>query len=210
MSDIVNTLAGETQSKLLGLLRRAPRTIRDLSRALQLTDNAIRTHIAALSRDGLVEEAGAQRDTGGKPARLYTLSRKGEELFPKAYAVALNGLVEEIARTEGWDRTVELLRGVGAKAAAGVVAGGSLEDRVGVALATLRGLGADIEGLKSDTGWTLQGYACPLAQVTAEHPQVCSLVTAIDAETRGRPVVEVCQRGDRPRCCFEVGGVPSA
>ena len=170
MSNIVDTLAGETQSKLLGLLRRAPRTIGELSRALELTDNAIRTHIAALSRDGLVEEAGAQRDTGGKPARLYTLSRKGDELFPKAYAVALNGLVEEIARTEGWDRAVELLQGVGTKAAAGLTKGGPLEARMDVALATLRGLGADIEGLKSDTGWTLQGYACSLSQVTAGHP----------------------------------------
>lgn len=204
MPDIVNTLAGETQSKLLGLLRRAPRTIGELSRALGLTDNAIRTHIAALSRDGLVEEAGAQRDTGGKPARLYTLSRKGDELFPKAYAVALNGLVEEIARTEGWDRAVELLQGVGTKAAAGLVRGGPLEARLDVALATLRGLGADIEGLKNDTGWTLQGYACPLAQVTAEHPQVCALVTSLVAEITGRPVTECCERGERPRCRFEV------
>lgn len=206
MPNIVNTLAGETQSKLLGLLRRGPRTIGELSRTLALTDNAIRTHVAALSRDGLVEEAGAQRDTGGKPARLYTLSREGEELFPKAYAVALNGLVEEIARTEGWARTVELLQGVGAKAAAGLAKDGLLEARVDVALATLRGLGAEIDGLRSDTGWTLQGYACPLSKVTAEHPQVCQLVTALVAEITGRPVVEACQRGDRPRCCFEVSG----
>lgn len=205
MPDIVNTLAGETQSKLLGLLRRAPRTIGELSRTLQLTDNAIRTHIGALSRDGLVEEAGAQRDTGGKPARLYTLSRKGEELFPKAYAAALNGLVEEIARTEGWDRAVELLQRVGAKAAAGIPTGGTLETRVDAALATLRGLGADIEGLKSDSGWILQGYACPLSKVTAEHPQVCQLVTSLVAEITGRPVTECCERGTRPRCRFEVG-----
>ena len=206
MPDIVNTLAGETQSKLLGLLRRAPRTIGELSRTLRLTDNAIRTHIASLGRDGLVEEAGAQRDTGGKPARLYTLSRKGEELFPKAYAVALNGLVEEIARTEGWDRAVEMLQRVGAKAAAGIPTGGTLETRVDTALATLRGLGADIEGLKSDTGWTLKGYACPLARVTADHPQVCQLVTSLVAEITGRPVTECCERGARPRCRFEVSG----
>ena len=205
MPDIVNTLAGETQSKLLGLLRRAPRTIGELSRTLRLTDNAIRTHIASLGRDGLVEEAGAQRDTGGTPARLYTLSRKGEELFPKAYAMALNGLIQELARTEGWARTVELLQGVGAQAAAGLAKGGPLEARVDVALTTLRGLGAEIEGLKSDTGWTLQGYACPLSRVTADHPQVCQLVTSLVAEITGRPVAECCERGERPRCRFEVG-----
>lgn len=204
MPDIVNTLAGETQSKLLGLLRRAPRTIGELSRTLRLTDNAIRTHIASLGRDGLVEEAGAQRDTGGKPARLYTLSRKGEELFPKAYAVALNGLVEEIARTQGWDQALELLRAVGTKAAAGIVSTGSLDTRVDVALATLRGLGADIEPERSPDGWFLRGYACPLATVTAEHPQVCTLVAALVAEITGRPVTECCEREGRPRCRFQV------
>lgn len=204
MPNIVQTLAGETQSKLLGLLRRAPRTIGELARTLRLTDNAIRTHIAALSRDGLVDEAGAQRDTGGKPARLYTLSRKGEELFPKAYAVALNGLVEEIARTQGWDQALELLRAVGTKAAAGIVSTGSLDTRVDVALATLRGLGADIEPERSHDGWFLRGYACPLATVTAEHPQVCTLVAALVAEITGRPVTECCEREGRPRCRFQV------
>ena len=39
-----------------------------------LTDNAVRTHVAALERDGLVEPVGTQRDTGGKPARVYALT----------------------------------------------------------------------------------------------------------------------------------------
>lgn len=204
MAHIVNTLAGETQSKLLGLLRRAPRSIGELSRTLELTDNAIRTHIAALSRDGLVEEAGAQRDTGGKPARLYRLSRTGEELFPKAYAMALNGLVEEIARTEGWERAVTLLRGVGARAAAGVVGGKTLDARVEAAAATLRGLGADLDVTKGSEGWTLQGYACPLASVTSQHHEVCTLVSALVAEVTGAKVSEGCERGERPKCRFQV------
>src|SRR5689334_2410086 len=202
MSEIVKSLAGDTQGKLLSLLRGTPRTVAELAHALELTDNAIRAHLASLGRDGLVEDVGAERNTGGKPARKYALTLQGEELFPKAYAVALNGLVEEIARTEGWDRAVELLQRVGAKAASGIPTGGTLETRVDAALATLRGLGADIEGLKSDTGWTLQGYACPLSKVTADHPQVCQLVTSLVAEITGRPVTECCERGPRPRCRF--------
>ena len=204
MPNIVKTLAGETQGKLLGLLRRSPMTISELSRALDLTDNAIRTHIAALGRDGLVAEEGAQRDTGGKPARLYVLTRQGEELFPKAYALALQGLVEEIARNDGWERAVNLLREVGVRAAAGVQGGASLDRRVDAALTTLRDLGADIDAVREGDGWSLRGYACPLAKVTAAHPEVCSLVTALVAEIVGRPVTECCERGDRPRCRFQV------
>ena len=99
MTNWVERLVGETQARVLHLLRRSRRTINDLSESLGLTDNAVRTHVAALSRDGIIEPVGTQRDTGGKPARLYALTEAGEELFPKAYAMVLAGLVEEIALT---------------------------------------------------------------------------------------------------------------
>jgi len=103
-------LTGETQARLLGLLRRSRQTITTLAEALGLTDNAVRMHIAALHRDGIVEQVGTQRDTGGKPARVYGLTREGEELFPKAYALVLGKLVAEIGKTQGRDRAIELLR----------------------------------------------------------------------------------------------------
>ena len=96
MANWLDKLLGETQVRLLRLLRRSRQTITGLSEQLRLTDNAVRTHIAALRRDGLVEDVGAQRDTGGKPARVYGLTRDGEELFPKAYAPVLSLLVEEL------------------------------------------------------------------------------------------------------------------
>ena len=113
MTNWVERLTGETTSKLLSLLRRSRLTITALADALHLTDNAVRTHIAALERDGIVEHVGTQRETGGKPARVYALTGEGEELFPKAYALVLGGLVEEIARADGWERATALLRAVG-------------------------------------------------------------------------------------------------
>jgi predicted ArsR family transcriptional regulator len=204
MPGILNTLAGETQVKLLHLLRRAPRTITELSLELGLTDNAIRTHIAALTRDGLVELVGTQRDTGGKPARQYGLTGVGGELFPKAYAVALGGLVDEIVRVEGQERAIALLKGVGSRVAQGVLPAADLAGRVTAAANTLRDLGADIDLVTETNGWKLQGYACPLSAVTSGHPQVCALVAGLVAEITGRPVVENCDRGDKPRCCFQI------
>lgn len=206
---MLNTLTGETQAKLLHLLRRAPRTITELTDELGLTDNAIRTHIAALTRDGLVELVGTQRDTGGKPARQYGLTQFGGELFPKAYALALGGLVDEIVRVEGQERAVALLMGVGARAARGVPPASDLVGRVASAVATLRELGADIDVVTEPNGWRLQGYACPLSAVTSGHPQVCALVAALVAEVTGRPVDECCERGDHPRCRFSIAAPQS-
>jgi predicted ArsR family transcriptional regulator len=206
MPNWLEDLSGETRSELLRLLRRSRHTITSLAASLRLTDNAVRTHVAALERDGLVKHVGSQRDTGGKPARVYALTAEGEELFPKAYALVLGGLVDEIARAEGRERAVELLRSVGRQVGAGVGATEEPEVRIAAAAAALRGLGGDVEVQRDNGGWVLQGYACPLSAVAAKHPEVCQLARALVEEITGSPVTECCERGDRPRCRFQVQG----
>lgn len=208
MTDWVKRLTGETRAKLLHLLRRSRQTITALADALRLTDNAVRTHIAALERDGIVEHVGTERDTGGKPARVYALTKEGEELFPKAYALVLAGLVEEVAHREGPERATELLRAVGRRAASGAAAPTDPEGRVASAAAALRRLGGDIDVQRSERGWRLQGYGCPLSAVTAKHPEVCALAKALVEEITGQPVTECCERSDRPRCAFRIDGEP--
>ena len=196
---------GETQGRVLRLLRRSPQTITGLAEALGLTDNAVRLHVAALRRDGIVEDVGTQRDTGGKPARMYGLTREGEELFPKAYALVLQTLVDESIRRDGRERTVELLRAIGARLGAGARRE-TVQQRVEAAAAALRGLGADIEIERSSDGWRLQGYGCPLSAVVSERPEVCELAKALVEEITGVAVAECCERGEHPRCAFAIAG----
>lgn len=199
-------LLGGTRGRLLGLLRRSRRTIPELAKAVGVSDNAARTHLAALQRDGLVEPAGVQRETGGKPAQVYDITRETEELFPKAYAVVLSRLMEEIEDREGRDRLLDLLRAAGARAAAGVDAEGGLEARVGVAAAVLRSLGADLDVEREGEGesWLLRGYGCPLSSVVEEHHEACELVEELVAGVVGAPVRECCDRSRRPRCAFRI------
>jgi predicted ArsR family transcriptional regulator len=210
MTNWVERLAGETRAKLLNLLRRSRQTISGLADGLGLTDNAVRTHVAALERDGIVEQVGTQRDTGGKPARVYALTGEGEELFPKAYALILGELVEEIARIDGWDRATDLLRAVGRRAASAAAVPADRDGRVAVAAAALRSLGGEVEVQRTEQGYTLQGYACPLSAVTAKHPQVCDLARALVEEITGQSVTECCDRSGRPRCRFRIDSEPGS
>ena len=205
MTSWLERLIGETQAKLLHLLRRSHRTMTGLAEALGLTDTAVRTHIAALGRDGIVEQVGTQRDTGGKPARVYALTQQGEELFPKAYALVLGALVEEIARKDGRKRALDLLRAVGKQVAAGVAVPSDAAGRVAAAAAVFRSLGSDVEVQETGKGWRLQAYGCPLSAVTATHPQVCGLAKALVEEITDQPVTECCEHTDRPRCGFLIG-----
>lgn len=206
MRNWVKTLIGDTQSRLLGLLRRAPRTITSLAEVLGLTDNAVRTHIAALTRDGIVLDAGIERNTGGKPARLYGLTQEGEELFPKAYAAVLTGVIDELVRKDGRAHAIEVLRAVGKRVAASAGGPEVAEKSVEAAAAALRGLGGDVDIQRTPEGWRLQGYACPLSAVAAEREEVCALAQALVASITGRAVTECCERAGRPRCAFLVAG----
>jgi predicted ArsR family transcriptional regulator len=211
MTNWVERLTGETTSKLLSLLRRSRLTITALADALHLTDNAVRTHIAALERDGIVEHVGTERGTGGKPARVYGLTGEGEELFPKAYALVLGGLVEELARVDGWERATTLLRAVGQRAApAASAASADREGRVAAAATALRSLGGDVEVQRTERGYTLQGYGCPLSAVTMKHPEVCALARALVEEITGQSVTECCERNGRARCNFRIDDEPES
>ncbi len=212
MKNWFETLIGTTRGRLLSLLRRSERSVGDLASELGISGNAVRGHVAGLQRDGLVEPAGVERETGGKPASLYRLTADAEELFPKAYAYVLSGLVGLLEERLGRGGVESLLEEVGRRAGAdraavdGAVAGKRGGSREGVerAAAALRALGGDIDVVAMEGGWRLVGHGCPLSSAVGEHAAVCAVVRAIVAELGGGDVRECCDHGPRPSCCFEV------
>src|SRR2546423_2474651 len=145
MSNWLEQVFGDTQTRLLRLLRRSRQSITELATTLKLTDNAVRTHVAVLHRDGIVEDVGTQRDTGGKPARLYGLTRAGEELFPKAYAPVLGMVIDEVIRRDGRERAVALLRAVGTRIARDANNGSDLKQRVQIVEGLFKALGSAVD-----------------------------------------------------------------
>ena len=101
------------------------------------------------------------------------------------------------------------MRAVGRRVASSTGAPPDLDGRVAVAAAALRSLGGDVEVQRTERGYLLQGYACPLSAVTAQHPEVCALARALVEEITGEPVVECCDRRERPRCAFRVEEPPA-
>jgi predicted ArsR family transcriptional regulator len=116
----------------------------------------------------------------------------------------LGQLAEEIARQDGAERARELLGAVGRRLGSGV-SSGDLASRVAAGAEALRSLGGDVLVSGGGEQWQLQGFGCPLAQVTGAHPEVCELARALLEEITGEPVVECCDRSERPRCGFRIG-----
>jgi predicted ArsR family transcriptional regulator len=220
----IERLAGSTRGTMLRLLRRSRQTISELAATLGITDNAVRTHIASLQRDGLVEQVGVRRDQRGKPAQVFEITETAEEIFPKAYAAVLLELVSELERRVGPETVDSLLKSVGARvvAAAGASApsGGALagsavdpavlEQRIQTAIAILTQLGGELEAEVAPGGYEVRGHGCPLSSVVRSHHGTCAVAESIIATATGAPVTEHCQKEPRPRCAFHVGNAGNA
>lgn len=200
-----------SRGRIITLLQRGGRTVDDLARALGLTGNAVRAHLAILERDGLVRPMGVRRGAG-KPAATYALTSAAERLFPKPYGLVLQLLLDALGERLTPDALEAVLRDVGRRLAALHVAGSADRSdprtRRTQAVELYRALGG-LPELDEDGrgGFVLRSYSCPLATATQEHPAACLLAEALLAAVIGAPVRETCVRGDPVRCTFQVPAV---
>ncbi|MBL1275705.1 MAG: HTH domain-containing protein [Ectothiorhodospiraceae bacterium] len=97
----LSTLGQRQQSLLLSLLHnRKGLTVDDLTHELDISRNAVNQHLNSLDSVGFIENA-MLSSTGGRPSKVYTLSSKGLELFPRHYALFSNLLINWIKQKLG-------------------------------------------------------------------------------------------------------------
>lgn len=200
------TSADATRARLLALLREGTWTVDDLAARLDLTDNAIRFHLAALEREGGVAKAGLQKRAGaGQPAILYGLTRAADEAFSRAYAPVLAAVVEELHTVMPGKQLAAFLERVGKRLAGGLKgANDSLRKRVAGASDLLNSLGGITAVERSGDTYRIVGRACPLASAVEADQCVCSVVTSLVSTVVDAEVRECCDRSGRPKCCFEI------
>lgn len=198
--------ADTTRNRLLSLLREGTWTVDDLAARLDLTDNAVRFHLAALEREGSVAKTGVQRHSGaGQPATLYSLTPAADEAFSRAYAPVLAAVVEELHVTMSGTQLTAFLERVGERLAAERQdTRDSLRKRVLGASDLLNSLGGITTVEKSGDSYRIIGRACPLAAAVEADHCVCSVVTSLVSNIVDAEVHEQCDRSGRPKCCFEI------
>lgn len=203
-----NRFFDSTRGRIVALLRRGTRTVDELAESLGLTDNAVRTQLAALERDGLARSAGAKRvGDARKPSVLYEIPVESEPALSSAYAPVLTALVATIAAELPAERVEQLMRETGRRIAreSGLEGSGSTLKRARLAADVLTALGGDLEVERVRGVVHLRGFGCPLSATVAGQPSICSAVETLVAELTGEPVRECCQHGERPRCGFAIG-----
>lgn len=194
-----------TRGRILDLLRRSNLTANAIAARLELTHNAVRGHLAALLREGLVREGGSQR-SGTRPAVLYALAPEADAVFSRAYIPFVAHLVRILQEKLEQKELDEVMHMVGRSLASDWPrARGDLPKRVEAAAGLLEELGALNEVAQLDGGFVIRGYGCVLSQAVHRRPEVCRAMESLLAELVEAQVRECCDRsGERPRCCFEI------
>jgi predicted ArsR family transcriptional regulator len=197
-----------TKGKILALLRTESRTVNELANTLELTDNAVRSQLTSLERDGLIRQIGVRRGFR-KPHALYGLSADAEYQFGAAYGSLLRHALTIFGERLPPGELQAGLREIGrimAKDHADQTRDRPPGQRIEYALNVLKTLGGDVTLQESEGKRLILGNGCALSLVTAHHPEACLIAEALLSEIIGSPVKERCRHGESPRCCFEISG----
>lgn len=195
-----------TRGRIVTLLRRSRLTANEIAGHLGMTHNAVRGHLATLQREGLVREGGRQRGVS-RPAVVYEVVPEAEAVFSRAYIPFIAHLLRVLRERLPQAELDEIMHLVGRRfASEWPRLRGDLAQRVEAASALLEDLGALNAVERLNGGLVIRGYGCMLSAAVHGRPEVCRAMESLLAELLEAPVRECCERGERPRCCFEVPG----
>ena len=201
---------GVTQRGLLEALQKNPQglSVNNLTLDLGISANAVRQHLTALERDGLVmhEVAPASR---GRPLFLYQLSELGQEAFPRRYRELAEAVLSELGDQLGTAALVRSMRRMGERAAQ---AAHVKQLSVAATSRLMKQLGYETEArCSAKDGDEIVARNCVFHRLAERFPAVCEFDLGFMESATGRKVEhrECMVRGGSV-CRFRLGEPPDS
>ena len=196
-----------SRQAVLDLVRRGERTVNTLAARLRISDNAVRVHLIALERDGLIKRAGTVRSgAAGQPAAEYDLTPAGEQALSAAFPAALVALTAAAgAKLDARARRALFLE-AGKRLAETIkpADSGSLQERAESCASLIESLGGGATVTINRGHAVVEGAGCPLAAAVRGEPGTCSIIEGLLEAHAGVKAEQQCTHGDRPACRFRL------
>jgi predicted ArsR family transcriptional regulator len=201
-----------TKQQILVLLKRTGSvTVEEAAGALSVASMTARQHLSNLERDGLVVTQRVRR-SNGRPHYLYTLTAKGEEMFPRRYDLLARIFLDEVgvlAPGEIEGMTAEEKRSLLIQRSADRLAerfrfrieGRSLEARVSEVTDVLHLIGGFAEWLKTEDGYEIRDYNCVFATLVDESGDCCDGHARLITQLLNWPVRHESPLSGDVQCC---------
>jgi predicted ArsR family transcriptional regulator len=180
----------------------------ELADALGVTKQCVRKHLDVLEREGYVEHAAARGDRG-RPAHVFRLTTKAEELFPKRYDLFAKSVLRQIGEVWGERGLNTVFCGCASEMVAQLrprLAGLGFDARVRRLTELLREEGYEAEAERlSDGSYVLTEWNCPQAELAREYRQLCDQELTVYRELLNAEVFRESRiAGGSSRCAYRV------
>lgn len=192
---------------IVEIKERGEATAEQLASATYLSVAAVRMHLSAMERLGLVAHI-SRRHGPGRPLHVYRLAPAGEELFPQGYSELLWQLLEAISISpECSDRVWGVVETQQVNALRRSLRSESPQARIRELFAAPEVSVFQPELEEDDHAWRVRMHHCPIIEAALCDPRVCESKRRIFRRVLG-PGVELTQEttrsADNHQCSFLV------
>ncbi len=198
-----------TREKIIFLLKKyGPLSIEDLSNELGITSMGIRQHLLSLERKGYIDYV-TKRHGIGRPAFLYRLTEKAQNLFPAAYDEFLIETFKDIEHLEGKQRIEELFKWHKNRFLRdlrdSVPERKNLRERLTMLADVLDAKGYLAEVQDANNHFSLRIFNCPIYRLSAEFGDACRYDLLMFREFIGKDISrEACIVDGDTACIYRI------
>lgn len=200
---------GASREEIVQQLRvRGGGSAEELAEALGVTKQCVRKHLDVLEREGYVEHAPARGDRG-RPAHVFRLTPKAEELFPKRYDLFAKSVLRQIGEVWGEPGLDAVFCGCATEMVSGLkpqLEGLNFDARIRRLTELLRETGYEAEAERlNDGSYLLTEWNCPQAELAREYRQLCDQELVVYRELLETEVFRESRiAGGASRCAYRV------
>lgn len=198
-----------TRDQILSLLKMNKQlTVSEMANDLDITEMAVRRHLNTLERDSIIETK-LVRQAMGRPTNVYSLTKTGQEMFPRNYATLTVDILRDIEDISGkemihqlFERRKERLK---EKYSSRFTDHLSLDEKINELVRLQNEQGYMVELQKNQDGsYIFKEYNCPISEIAQEYPVACNCELSLFQELLGNEEVdcEACMAVDAETHCF--------
>jgi predicted ArsR family transcriptional regulator len=198
-----------TREKILMILKtRGPIPIDDLSKELNITSMGIRQHLLSLERRGLINYI-TKRQGIGRPAFLYKLTDKADNLFPKTYDKFIIDIFKDIEKYEGRNKIDDIFKWrknrLFKETREALSEKKSLEDKVYELKDIFESRGYLVDLDETDNYYSFKQFNCPIYKVASEYKEACKYELQMYKDLLGKEVTrQQCMADGNPSCTYTI------
>ncbi|MCA1632532.1 MAG: transcriptional regulator [Acidobacteria bacterium] len=209
MVAVIKNGLGASREEIVHQLRaRGGVSADELAAALGVSKQCVRKHLEVLEREGYVEHA-PERGERGRPAHVFRLTSKAEELFPKRYDLFAKAVLRQIGEVWGESGLNTILCGCAGEMVGDLrpqLARLGFDARVRRLTELLGEMGYEAESERlADGSYLLTEWNCPQPELAREYRQLCDQELIVYRELLETEVFRESRiAGGATRCAYRV------